>query len=375
MALLNTKDLSTAHRALETWLAARLPDGADVELAELSSPGSSGFSADTLFIAAEWNEGEERREHRLVARVAPTGAQLFPDYDLDQQFRLLEALHAQTDVPVPTVRWLEPSSSVLGAPFFVMDQVDGRVPVDSPNYLAEGWVLDLSAEERRRMFEAGIEVLAKVHAVDWRACGLGELGRPELGSTPLDQQLRYFEEYYGWARLDDRPHPIIDQAFAWVREHLPTDEPDTVLNWGDARPGNLIFAHDLSVAAVLDWELAVLGSRELDLGWWIFTQQAFSEGYGLSLAEGIPDAAETVERYSSIAGYTPQDLDFHVRFAGLRSSLMMVRYCTVMSQAGAIPPDTAMMHDNPIVQTLAKVMGLDWGVGDVTALQLNRQTS
>lgn len=372
MALLNMKDLSTARSALETWLSAKLPEGAGVELGELSSPGASGFSADTVFVTAQWSEGDERAEHRLVARVAPTGPQLFPDYDLDQQFRLLDALRRHTDVPVPAVRWLEPSSSVLGAPFFLMDKVEGRVAVDTPNYLAEGWVLDLTAEERRRMFEAGIEALAKVHAVDWRACGLSELGRPELGSTPLDQQLRYFEDYYGWARMDDRLHPIIDEAFAWVREHVPTDEPDTVLNWGDARPGNLIFGADLSVAAVLDWELAALGSREFDLAWWIFLQQAFSDGYGLALAEGIPNAAETVAHYSSIAGYTPRDLDFHVRFAGLRSSLMMVRYCNVMVQAGAIPADSTMVHDNPVVQTLAKVMGMDWGVGDVTALQLNR---
>ncbi|MBA3741641.1 phosphotransferase family protein [Sporichthya sp.] len=372
MALLTRGDLEQTRSHLTSWLAVKLPDAGELEVSELSTPGSSGFSNETIFFRASWTASGRREEREFVARFAPSGPQLFPNYDLAGQFQLIKTLAEESAVPVPRMTWLETAANVFGEPFFVMERVHGRVPADDPPYMAQGWVTELSADERRLMFEAGLQALASVHAVDWKACGLEQLDRPGLASSPLAQSVAYFENYYDWARAGDRPHPVIDATFAWVRENLPSVEPDVVLNWGDARPGNLLIGDDLSVAAVLDWELACLGSRELDLGWWIFTQTMFSEGYGIPLPAGIPDAAETVAIYQAITDYRVRDLDFHVRYAGLRSALIFVRYCAVMIEVGALPPDSDLVDNNPLVQTLAKVMGFESTQGDVTALQLNR---
>lgn len=375
MALLNKADLGQTQADLARWLAGRVPDATDIEVSGLSSPGASGFSNQTVFFRAAWTTAEGRQEHELVARLAPLGPRLFPTYDLVEQFTLMKTLAEDTDVPMPAMWWVEPGSETFGEPFYVMERVHGNVPTDDPPYMAQGWVMDLTADQRRTMFESGLQALAAIHAVDWKARGLGFLDRPERGSTPMAQSLSYFEDYYDWARFGDREHPVLDAAFAWVRENLPDSEPEVVLSWGDSRPGNLMVADDMTVAAVLDWELATLGSRELDVAWWIFTQTMFSEGYGLPLPDGIPTTAETVEIYERSTGHRLANLEFHIRYAGLRSSLMFLRYCGAMVEVGAIPAGSDLVHNNPILQSLAKVMGLDSTQGDVNALKMNRAQS
>lgn len=372
MALLNKADLGQTRTDLEAWLAGSIEGATDVEVTDLSSPGTSGFSNQTVFFRAAWSAGDERHEEELVARLAPSGPRLFPTYDLVEQFNLMKTLSEDTDVPMPAMLRVEPGAEPFGEPFYVMGRVHGRVPADDPPYMAQGWVMDLAPEQRRQMFEAGIGALAAVHAVDWKACGLDHLDRPERGSSPMAQSIAYFEDYYAWARFDDREHPVLDAAFAWVRENLPASGGPTVLCWGDSRPGNLMFADDLTVAAVLDWELSFLGSREFDVGWWIFTQSMFSEGYGLPLPDGIPTAAETVEVYERLTGHRLTDLDFHIRYAGLRSSLMFLRYCGAMVEVGALPADSDLVQNNPILQSLARVMGMSSNQGDVNALKMNR---
>src|SRR5262249_18075768 len=149
-------------------------------------PSGSGFSSDTLLFDLSWSDQSVGRSERLVARLAPQEFAVFPSYDLALQSWMVQRL-AETDVPVPRVRWTEESAEWLGTPFYVMEHVDGRVPSDVPPMHVGGWVADeLTPAEREAMWYSGLAAMARVHGLDWRGLGFGRLADPARGETPLD---------------------------------------------------------------------------------------------------------------------------------------------------------------------------------------------
>jgi aminoglycoside phosphotransferase (APT) family kinase protein len=370
MALKNTIDPQEAERSLTRWLATKLPGADDIRVSGVRIPSSSGLSAETVMFDASWRENGVERREGLVARVQPSGPAVFPSYHLDLEHRVMKALGEHTSVPVPRAFWQDDDPSVLGAPFLVMQRVDGRIPADDPPFTAAGWVLELTPEQRARMCDNGLQVLAALHAVDHRAIGLDVLDRRELGEQPLDQQIAYWENTFAWA-AEGEPNPTIEAAFEWIRANRPQDEP-VVLSWGDARIGNMIFPDDLSVAGVLDWEMVGLGSPELDLAWWLFLLRHHTEGIGVPLPEGIPTAEETVARYQELTGHEVRNLHFYEAFAGLRLSILMVRAAHMMIAAGLMPPDAPMAFNNPASQLLAKTLDLPAPTGAAVSFIGNR---
>src|SRR5438067_12878887 len=138
MAVPAQRDLEQACSQLADWLAPRLGEG--VSIAEIQMPGGTGFSSETLLFDAVLPDGEVRG---LVAKVEPTGYRVFLDPHFEAQFRVIEALEAHSDAPVPPAYWYEHDPSLLGAPFYVLGKVEGLVPGDNPNYNAEGWLKEL----------------------------------------------------------------------------------------------------------------------------------------------------------------------------------------------------------------------------------------
>jgi aminoglycoside phosphotransferase (APT) family kinase protein len=371
MALANTIDPEAAARPLALSVAAH-HDASDVVVHEVTIPASSGMSNQTLLFDASWTTpAGSRGRHELVARVhPPPGTGLFMTYDAERERRLMAALAGDSLIPVPRVYFGEQDLSPFGAPFLVMDRVDGRAPADDPPFTVAGWMLDLDPSERATLFDRAIEMLASIHAVDWRSLGLEFLGEGESALGPLDQRLAYEERYYAWA-AQGASYPVIDAAFAWIRERDRPQE-DLVLNWGDARISNMIFRPDLSVAAVVDWEMASLASCELDLGWWLFGMRHHTEGIGVPLPDGFPSARQFLARYAELTGWTPQDLDFYEVLAGTRAAIMMVRAADMMVAAGFLPPDTPMHHSNPASQLLARLIGVEQPTGETTSFIGNR---
>jgi aminoglycoside phosphotransferase (APT) family kinase protein len=144
-----------------------LPRATELVVSELAGPAATGFSNDTLLFDLESVE-DGRREHRaLVARIQPTGFGVFPTYDLRLQYRVMAALRG-TDVPVPQMLWFEPDESLLGAPFYVMERVAGRIPNDNPPYHAGGWMTEITPEERGAIWCSGVDTLAAIHRCDLR---------------------------------------------------------------------------------------------------------------------------------------------------------------------------------------------------------------
>jgi aminoglycoside phosphotransferase (APT) family kinase protein len=251
---------------------------------------------------------------------------VFPEYDLQLQHRCLQLVAAKSDVPVPDAPWLELDETPLGSPFFIMRRVEGVVPADMPPYPFGGWVADAAPDDRARMQRSAIGVLARLHDIDVSGPDAAFLDRPQWGATPLEQHLRYQRWYYDWAR-EGIDYPLIESAFAWLEARRPVDEGEPVLNWGDARIGNMLFRR-FEPVAVLDWEMASLGAPEVDLAWMIFMHRFFHDmatRYGMP---GLPDLLEpkaAVRDYEEQSGRSVRDLEFYEMFAALRFAIVSLR--------------------------------------------------
>ncbi len=351
------RDLEATRASLERWLAGVLPGARDPRVSGLVGPGTTGFSNDTLMFELAWRERGRRRRESLVLRIKPTGHQVFPDYDLAAQFRI-QSLLAESEVPVARMFWEESDPSVLGAPFYVMQRVEGRIPTDNPPYHVGGWVTEIAPQERAALWWSGLEVLTRIHRLDWKGLGLAFLERPGPGATPLERELAYYQRYLDWAWDPARgPHPVCAPALEWLKANRPREPEPSVLCWGDARIGNMIF-RDSRCVAVLDWEMAVLASPELDLGWWLFLDHHHSAGLGAARLPGFPGRDETVARYESQTGQRCRNLDYYERFAAFRFSVIMIRLAQQMMAYGALPRDSAFEVDNIPSRLLAGMLEL-----------------
>src|SRR5882757_499544 len=239
MALLNQLDEASTTRALTAWLAGKLPAAQDVAVTDLLIPQAAGMSMTTILFNASWTEQGVPVTLALVARVAPPEPGVFMDPDLQKEFTLMKILGENTSLAVPKARWYEGDRSVLGAEFLVVDRAYGDVPADDPPYVVEGWVLDLEPGRRGALYDHAVEVVNTVQSTDWQALGLGSLlDKPQYGAPGLDQQLGYWEAVYSGASRDGRSSPTVEAALEWAKANKPEGE-QFVLNWGDARIGNI----------------------------------------------------------------------------------------------------------------------------------------
>jgi aminoglycoside phosphotransferase (APT) family kinase protein len=351
------RDLSAARDQLTEWLAKRHPGATDVRLSEVSAPAFTGFSNETLLFDAGWTLDGERHELGIVARVKPTAYTVFLESEFETQYRVMELLGSQSDVMVPKVLGYEADPSWLGAPFFVMEKVDGRIPTDTPPYHTGGWMTDITPDERASIWWSGLEAMSAIHRLDWRRLGLEFLDNPQRGGPGLEQQLAYYEEYFAWAREGDA-NPVAEAGLAWIKDHLPAAEP-LALCWGDARIGNMIF-RDGRCVAVLDWEMVTLGNPVQDLAWWLFLDRHHSDGQDVPRLEGFPPVAETVARWESLTGYTADEdqLRFYEIFAAFRFAVIMQRLIRMVVEFELLPPDTDQGVNNTVTRLLADSLGI-----------------
>ncbi|MDP9101384.1 MAG: phosphotransferase family protein [Actinomycetota bacterium] len=348
------RDAEQSRVRLAAWLAPKLGADGPVTVSPLRGPGATGFSNETLIADATWSAGGTSASASFVVRVAPTGYSLFPDPAFDVQYKVLVALGAHSPVPVPTVRWFEKDASVLGAPFFVMDEVPGRVPPDNPPYHVAGWLHDVPAGHREKVWWGAVDTIAELHALDWRELGLGFLERPELGPPGLAQQLAYYTRWLEALEADEAV-PVARRALAWLTANTPAEE-ELVLCWGDARIGNIIYDEVGTRRAVLDWEMVTLGAREQDLAWALFLDRHHSEGCDVPRLAGFPSAAETVTRYERLSGRSVPNMAFYEVFAGFRFCVIMARLAIIFKEWGLLQPDDAMAADNTVSRLTARVL-------------------
>ncbi|MEU7138455.1 phosphotransferase family protein [Nocardia sp. NPDC046473] len=321
------RDLNVLAEDLARWLDSRVCADHPPKVANLSRPQAGGMSSTSILFDAEWSVDGRHESGSFVARMAPEAGSfpVFETYDLATQYKVMAGVAETTDVPVPGLCWLEEDEKPLGTPFFVMKRVDGRVPTDNPPYVFIGWLFDASAEERAQLTANTVEVIAKVHAIPDPAIRFPALRGP---GQSLRRHVEAQKAWYRWALADDGFEiPLLERTFAWLDEHWPADPGPDVLSWGDARPGNIIF-REFEPAAVLDWEMAALGPRELDVAWVIFIHRFFQDIATRFDQPGLPDflrRADVVAKYEELTGHTVQNLDWHIVYAALRHGIVMAR--------------------------------------------------
>jgi aminoglycoside phosphotransferase (APT) family kinase protein len=277
-----------------------------------ASPIGDGHSNVTYLV--------ERDDWAAVLRRPPRPPLPPSAHDVLREARLLGAL-SDTPARVPEVLAVCADEAVIGAPFYVMERVEGEVivtnlpePLDSP-------------QQRRRVGEELIDALVEIHDVDWRAAGLEGFGKP---TGYLERQLRRFIGL--WDLNKTREIPAVEEVGRWLSEHLPDSGPATIVH-GDYRLGNTIFAPGAParLAAVLDWEMATIGDPLADLGYlcMMWTEEGDPTG-GLrehlgqvTRTEGFPTRAQLIERYEERSGRSMSNIRWYTTLALWKSVVFM----------------------------------------------------
>ncbi|MFF5204768.1 phosphotransferase family protein [Streptosporangium sp. NPDC000396] len=322
----STRDLDELHERVRSWLTGHL--GRPVTVSRLSHPSGNGMSSETLIFDASWDSAEGRQDVECVARMAPASeaVPVFPSYDLGRQFEVMRMVRERAGVLAPRTLWFEPDPEPLGTPFFVMERLTGDVPPDVAPYTFEGWLLEASRSDRDRLQRQSVGILAKLHDAPFTAEELRTVESGGPGDSALRRHVNDQRDYYEWAHGSMRI-PVLEKAFEWLEEHWPADPGPDVLSWGDARIGNVMY-RDFTPVAVLDWEMACAGPRELDIAWMIFLHRFFQDIAEVFELPGLPDfmRREDVCRiYQEITGYEPRDMEFYEMYAALRHGIIMAR--------------------------------------------------
>jgi aminoglycoside phosphotransferase (APT) family kinase protein len=332
-------DIEGTRKKLESWISSHR--GQTVTIAALSIPEATGMSNVTLLFDVSWEEDGQPHSESVVARLQPSiDRPVFPDYDLSLQYEVMDAVGRNSDIPVPELRGLETDTSLLGVQFYLMKRAEGRIPSDMPPYSMDGWMMhETTLEQRQALWHAAVDTMARFHKLDYQQLGFAKLHQPQM--TPLQQQLAYWQHYLDWG-MEGAGHAIGQRALDWLRANQPKNEP-TVLCWGDSRLGNVIFKPSLDgIAAVLDWEMAVLGNPVQDIAWFNYLDATFAEGLGMPRLEGLPSYEDTVVRWEQASGFSAKDYHYYLVFAAMRYGLLLSRIMLATGQGSEVQNNFAV---------------------------------
>ncbi|HEY0734067.1 MAG TPA: phosphotransferase family protein [Herpetosiphonaceae bacterium] len=271
---------------LQTFLRAQLPDASgSLQIEQFPS----GFSNLTYLLRLG--------ERELVLRRPPFGANIKSGHDMSREYRILSALYSSyPKVPRPLL--YSDDLSIIGAPFYVMERVNGVI---LRTRLPQG--LTIEPELMRHICYALIDTLVELHSLDYNAAGLGDLGKPE---GYVERQVGGWARRYANARTDDVP--AMEQAVAWLQAHIPPTSEATLIH-NDYKYDNMVLdPADLTrIKAILDWEMATLGDPLTDVGttlayWAEPDDPPALKQFGITTLPGNLDRQQWVERYAAQSG-------------------------------------------------------------------------
>jgi aminoglycoside phosphotransferase (APT) family kinase protein len=273
----------------------------------------AGYSNVTLFV--------ERGDLRMVLRRPPAGNLLPSAHDVLREYRFISAIYGKARVPRPIASCDD--LAVMGAPFYLMERVDGteiRETIPAPYDNPAG---------RRKMAEEMITAIVEVHAVDWRAAGL----TAPPGSY-VERQLKRWQRQWELTRPRTRELPGLDRVSRWLQDYVPA-ESETVIAHGDYKIDNVMFdLQEPRLLAILDWELATLGDPLSDVGWMVSTWGDRAQLAAAAAAdpsapppptttrEGFPEQDEMAEMYARQSGRPIHDLRFYRLLAAFKGAVI-----------------------------------------------------
>lgn len=325
----STRDQRELHSRLTAWFEATLGAGSRPRLSPFSSPGKAGMSSETLLFELQWTEDGQARSGHFVARLPPPedAFPLFPHYDLDLQVEVMRLVGSRSTVPVPRVPWRERNADAIGTPFFVMERIDGDMVPDTPPYVFGGWLAEAATCQQQLAEQELVAAIADIHAIRASEAETAFLEIRHPGATPLRRHFARERALYEWARNGMR-FELVERLFDWLEARWPAQEGPAVLSWGDARPANALW-RDFRIVGVLDWELAMLGPREMDIGYLIFFHQYFRHiAQLLAGMDAMPDFLRrdaVLEAYESLAGVRLNEIDWYITYGLLQQSVIDIR--------------------------------------------------
>jgi aminoglycoside phosphotransferase (APT) family kinase protein len=295
--------------SLSRYLDERLGGTADVVVRR----HLAGHSNETFMVT--------RGERRMVLRRPPRGAFLPTAHDVEREFKVLDALK---DLPVRTPRTILMCSdeSVIGAPFYLMERIDGNV--------IRSELPEVFGPEHRAAFgDELVDALVELHSVDPAECGLDGFGKP---SGYLERQLRRWGSQLELTLPHTRPLPDLEAASRWLADNVPESRSHTIVH-GDYKLDNVVFESraPASLLAILDWEMSTLGDPLADVGWMISfwrepgddEDDLFGELNRVTTLVGFKSRDDLVDRYSNRTGRDVVGLDWYVVLAVWKLAILL----------------------------------------------------
>jgi aminoglycoside phosphotransferase (APT) family kinase protein len=285
---------------LQRFFDAALGGSTEITVTPLAGGGScEAFAIDRG--AAHW-----------VLRRAPRHANVAGAHDVLREYKILDAIK---DEPVtiarPVIACDDPG--VFGAPFFVMERIDGTAIL---THVPEQWAT--APATQGRALEELVDALVAIHAVDWRACGLEDLAHE--GDFLAHQITRWLAQL---ASYESRELPAATRVADWLQTHRPPDQPGSLCH-GDYKLDNVLFAPESPprLAAVVDWEMAGIGDPLVDLAWALIFHPGPEGTIHLGTSkdpkfavEALPDRGQLIARYTHQSGRDTGSIGWYDVFA------------------------------------------------------------
>jgi aminoglycoside phosphotransferase (APT) family kinase protein len=304
----------TSAPAIDTDALARWMDRAGL-------PGP-GLPVEARFVSGgSQNEIFEirRGELRGALRKPPANAPPARDDGILREWLIIAALSG-TDVPHAAAIAVCADSTPLGRPFYLMDFVEGWSPIAERTWPAP---FDADVEARAGLAYELVEGVVRLGAVDWRAKGLADLGRPDgYHDRQVERWTRFFE------RIKGRDLPGLDEATRWLTDHRPLDFVPGIMH-GDYQFANVMFEHGAParLAAIVDWEMGTIGDPKLDLAWslqgWPEDTLAETSAIGYVDIAGLPGRSALVDHYAHQSGRQVDDFDYYLVLARWKLAIVL----------------------------------------------------
>jgi aminoglycoside phosphotransferase (APT) family kinase protein len=296
-------DTRTTQEKIVDYLKTKMPAARDLTLSDFVQT-AGGWSHEIFIFYANWTEGGRAMRQGLCLRRDP-GAGLLRDLSsLAEQFRVIKALEP-TAAPTPKGYWYEEDPALLGGPFFVMEKIEGEVP--NP-WSRAGKQFYGEAARRGKLPRSFVEALASLHNLDWRAAGLDFIGVPGAGKDFALREIAKWESLITQSLR--KPEPVLTEILMWLKANAPAVQRLAFVH-GAYRTGNLIVKDD-AIAAIIDWELQVIGDPMYDVAYVLSDLNR----------EGSPLLSCVVEREFF--------LDYYQQLTGLTVDLEVCRYYEIL---------------------------------------------
>jgi aminoglycoside phosphotransferase (APT) family kinase protein len=322
---------------VEAWFEANVPGATPPLTFERISGGRSNLT----YAVRDAGDGA------WALRRPPLGKRLGSAHDMVREHKVVSGL-AGTEVPVPPVVGLCEDEAVNGAPFYVMDFVEG--PVLRSRGDAEQ---RFDESDRRAIGERVADTLVEIHAVDPDAVGLGDLGRKE------DYVRRQLRRWLGqWEKSKTRELPVVDDVHDRLAARVPDQGPATIVH-GDYRLDNMILSEAGEPAAVVDWELCTLGDPLADVGmllvYWSDPEDEFTPLFDApTTASGFPRREEIRDRYAERSGRDLSEIDFYVALGYWKLAIILEGVFARYAAGQYGEPDEGYEEFAKVVERLAE---------------------